>query len=117
MPWLGVKWKNASEWTPAGRYATSMAFPAFLDAAEKQRAADEWRDLQALGAAADYLPRVVIDWGKNHPGDARVPEALSLSIRAMRYGSSNALSHEAFLMLHRNYPHSEWAEQTPFWYQ
>lgn len=102
---------------PTGPSLTSAGFPAFLSAAEKQRAATEWRELYALGTASRYLPRVVIDWGKKHPNDPRVPEALYLAIRAMRYGSSNELSHEAFLLLHQNYPKSEWARKTPFWFK
>jgi hypothetical protein len=102
---------------PTGPSLTSAGFPAFLSAAEKQRAATEWRELYALGTASRYLPRVVIDWGKKHPNDPRVPEALYLAIRAMRYGSSNELSHEAFLLLQQNYPKSEWARKTPFWFK
>lgn len=100
-----------------GLQLPSVGFPAFLSATEKQRAASEWHELYALGSASRYLPRVVIDWGKKHPNDPRVPEALHLTIRAMRYGSSNELSHEAFLLLHQNYPESEWAKQTPYWFK
>ena len=95
----------------------SAGFPDFLSAEEKQRAAAEWGKLQALGSSSRYLPRVVINWGKKHPNDPRVPEALHLAVRAMRYGDSNELSHEAYLLLHQNYPKSEWAEQTPYWFK
>jgi hypothetical protein len=102
---------------PAGPKIPLVGYPAFLDAADKKRAAAEWRELFALGSASRYLPRVVIDWGKKHPDDPRVPEALYLAIRAMRYGSSNELSHAAFAMLHEKYPQSEWAKKSPFWYK
>jgi hypothetical protein len=105
------------EWVPIGPKLPSVGFPAILDAAEKQRAAAEWRELSALGSASHYLPRVVIEWAKKHPGDPRVPEALHLAIRAMRYGSSNEWSREAFTLLHKNYPNSEWAKQTPYWFK
>ena len=95
----------------------SVGFPAILDTAEKQSAAAEWRELYALGSASHYLPRVVIDWGNKHPSDPRVPEALHLAVRAMRYGSSNEWSHDAFTLLHKNYPNSEWAKQTPYWFK
>jgi len=115
---------TASGSTPAltegettGPMVTSTEFPAILDKAERQRGAAEWRELHALGSASRYLPRVVIDWGKKHPSDPRVPEALHLAIRAMRYGSSNEWSREAFTLLHKNYPNSEWAKQTPYWFK
>ena len=101
----------------AGPKLPLVGYPAFLDAAGKKRADAEWRSLFALGSASRYLPRVVIAWGKKHPDDLRVPEALYLAIRAMRYGSSNELSHAAFLLLHQNYPQSEWAKKSPFWYK
>jgi hypothetical protein len=104
-------------WVTIGPPVPSVGFPAILDAAEKQRAAAEWRELSALGSASHYLPRVVIEWGKKHPSDPRVPEALYLAIRAMRYGSSNEWSHEAFTLLHKDYPKSEWAKQTPYWFE
>ena len=99
------------------RRSPLVGYPAFFDTAGKKRAANEWRELFALGSASRYLPRVVIDWGKKHPDDPRVPEALYLAIRAMRYGSSDALSHDAFAMLHEKYPQSEWAKKSPFWYK
>ena len=102
---------------PAGPKIPLVGYPAFFDTAGKKRAANEWRELFALGSASRYLPRVVIDWGKKHPDDPRVPEALYLAIRAMRYGSSDALSHDAFAMLHEKYPQSEWAKKSPFWYK
>jgi hypothetical protein len=95
----------------------AVGFPDFLSAAEKQSASVENGELSALGPASQYLPRVVIDWGKKHPHDPRVPEALYLAIRAVRYGSSNEWNHEAFLLLHQNYPNSEWAKKTPYWFK
>jgi hypothetical protein len=102
---------------PTGPKLPLVGYPAFFNAADKKRAAAEWRELFALGSASRYLPRVVLDWGKKHPDDPRVPEALYLAIRAMRYGSSNELSHDAFAMLHEKYPQSEWAKKSPFWYK
>jgi hypothetical protein len=106
-----------TEGETTGPTATSAGLPAILDTAGRQRAAAEWRELHALGSASRYLPRVVIDWEKKHPSDPRVPEALHLAIRAMRYGSSNERSREAFTLLHKNYPNSEWAKQTPYWFK
>ena len=76
--------------------------------------------MESYGSAPLYLPRIVIEWAKKHPDDTRVPEALHLAVRATRYGCDdvvkNPYSHEAFNLLHHNYPKSEWAKKTPFWF-
>ena len=104
-------------WVTIDPNVLSIGFPAVLNSAQKLRAAAEQAELRALGGASHYLPRVVLDWGKKHVADPRVPEALHLAVRAMRYGSSNEWSHEAFTLLHKNYPNSEWANQTPYWFK
>ena len=99
----------------------SGSAPAFLDGAEKLQAASERQQLHALGAAPTYLPQTVIDWATLHPDDPRVPEALHLAVRATRYGCGgeqpNRLSRRAYTMLRQNYPRSEWAKKTPFWFE
>jgi hypothetical protein len=49
-----------------------------------------------------------------------VPQALHLAVRATRYGCMNAqsgaASKQAFDLLHRKYPKTEWARKTKFWY-
>ena len=63
------------------------------------------------------LAGVAIEYGRAHP---RVPEALHLAVRATRYGptddASHALSKQAFELLHRRYPNSEWAKNTKYYY-
>jgi hypothetical protein len=100
--------------------APAPSFPAFLDTAQRQRAAAQWQRLSSYGSAARYLPRVVVEWAKKHPDDGRVPEALHLAVRATRYGCDegrpNPLSREAFTILHQVYPRSDWARKTPYWF-
>ena len=49
-----------------------------------------------------------------------VPESLHYFVRATRYGcvdkSIRRYSREAFDLLHRKYPKSEWTMKTPYWY-
>jgi hypothetical protein len=101
--------------------APATPFPALLDAGERQRATAEWKRLSSYGTAGRYLPGTVIAWAKKHPEDARVPEALHLAVRAVHYGcgdgKDNLLGGEAFKILHKNYPKSEWAKQTPYWFK
>lgn len=89
---------------------------------EQARAADtEWKTLSSTGSSYQYLPKVIIDWAKTHPNDPRVPEALHFSSRVSRYGCAqdsdkNNFSHEAFTLLHKNYPQSEWTQKTKYWF-
>ncbi len=94
---------------------------AFITTEEAQAADRESRTLLAIGSSYQYLPKVIIAWAKTHPDDARVPEALHFSSRVSRYGCSqdsdkNNFSHEAFTLLHKNYPQSEWTQKTKYWF-
>ena len=95
--------------------------PRFLTVSERESAAMEIRKLGELGSAPNYFGRVVTSWAKTHGDDPRVPEALHLTVRATRYGctdeSTAAYSKAAFLLLHRNYPRSEWAKRTPYYFK
>jgi tetratricopeptide (TPR) repeat protein len=115
-------WSDYRDQTPA--YvppAQNPASPAFLTADERTLADTQWKQLKQVGPAPNYFGRVVLDWAKDHPDDQRVPEALSLVVRATRYGcndkQSGGFSRRAFDLLHQKYPKSEWAAKTPHWYQ
>ncbi len=94
--------------------------PSWLTAAERQAGEREWRKLSAIGAAPLYFAPAVLDWAKAHPDDPRVPEALHYFVRSTRFGcvdrSIGPYSREAFNLLHRKYPKSEWTKKTPYWY-
>jgi hypothetical protein len=94
--------------------------PSWLTPAERERAEREWHNLSEIGAAPMYFAPVVLGWAKTHPDDPRVPEALHYFVRATRYGcvdkSIGRYSREAFDLLHRKYPKSEWTKNTPHWF-
>lgn len=94
--------------------------PAFLHAEQKTKGQQEWKRVRALGVAPNYFAREVVAFGKQHPDDPRVPEALYLAIRSTRYGCTDKetgkLSKAAFEFLHARYPSSEWAKRTKFWF-
>ncbi len=100
--------------------------PPFLTSDQARDAQSELKQLQKLGAAADYLPATVLQWVKAHPDDPRAPEALHFAVRATRYGCYNAAksdakptksySREAFQLLHKKYEDSPWAKETPYWF-
>lgn len=93
--------------------------PDFLDANNLSAADREWKQASAE-PAPNYFGSVVLNWAKQHPDDAHLPEALHLVVRATRYGNGNkdtgAISKAAFEQLHRKYPKNEWAKKTPYWF-
>jgi hypothetical protein len=94
--------------------------PSFLDQVQRHAAEKESSALVALPAAPTWLGEQTLAWANRHPADPRVPEALHLVVRSTRYGCADAdsgeYSKQAFTLLHRRYPKSEWAERTPYWF-
>ena len=72
--------------------------------------------------ASVFLGERVLAYADRHPRDPRVAEALHRVVRVTRYGCARGLdangriSHTAFTRLHRDYPRSEWAKETPYWF-
>jgi hypothetical protein len=93
----------------------------FLPAAGRAQAVAEWRKLQSVPTAPDWLAAQTLAFAQAHPQDPRVPEALYLVVRATRFGctrdKTGGFSHRAFDLLHRRYPNTEWAGKTPYWFQ
>jgi hypothetical protein len=91
----------------------------FLPLDQQARGAREWSQLTTLATAPDYLAAQTIDWAKSNADDLRAPEALHLAVRATRYGCSEQgtpYSRQAFDLLHKRYPNSEWTAKTKYWY-
>ncbi|MCU1274164.1 MAG: hypothetical protein JWO48_1595 [Bryobacterales bacterium] len=101
-------------------YSTGAPSAQFLSPAQKTKALEEWLELSKAPAAPDYLTTQTVEWARSHRDDPRVPEALHLAVQATRYGCASAEtgrhSEEAFRLLHRTYPDSEWARKTRYWY-
>jgi hypothetical protein len=105
------------EITPENRLSAAP----FLTVEEIRAANVERKTLRAAGSSYRYLPRVIIAWARTHPNDPRVPEALHFSSRVSRYAcyqdsDQNNFSHQAFKLLHKNYPKSEWTKKTKYWF-
>jgi hypothetical protein len=94
--------------------------PAWLSAADRQRAAAELSRMRAQGTASDFFARAAISWAKTHPRDPRSPEALHLTVRSTRNGCHDSdtgdYSRAAFVLLHKQYPNSKWARRTKYWF-
>ncbi|HEX2061509.1 MAG TPA: hypothetical protein VHK90_12280, partial [Thermoanaerobaculia bacterium] len=93
--------------------------PRFLD--REDTADAEATRLYEMGAGATWIFRQLLARAKSHPDDPRVPESLSLAIKATRHAcgdkDTTALAKQAFQLLHRRYAKTKWAEETPYWYE
>jgi hypothetical protein len=101
------------------RVDADLALPLFasLDAGAKAELAEIQPRLQQ-GVAAVFGP-AIIDYARHNVDDARVARLLHRVVFASRYacsGGPGTVSRAAFQLLHANYPGSEWAKQTPYWY-
>ncbi|HET9269843.1 MAG TPA: hypothetical protein VFO31_16815 [Vicinamibacterales bacterium] len=100
-----------------------VPFPAFVTEAERRDTASELDALKAAGVPRVYLTGAAIDWARARPTDPDAAEALALAIEGWRWSSCNVdgpksnLPQTAFALLHRQFPESEWAKQTKYWYE
>jgi hypothetical protein len=94
--------------------------PSFLTPAQETTMEQEWQKMQGIDTAPNYLCAIVIDRAGKNISDPRVPEALHLAVRSTRYGATDdkttGFSKQAFQLLHKNYPKSEWAGKTKYWF-
>ncbi|CAK0756549.1 hypothetical protein CCP4SC76_2790006 [Gammaproteobacteria bacterium] len=97
-----------------------MVTATFLNEQERAIAKQESSRLNALDTAPNYLVRQVMLRFAEHPKDPRLAEAFHLAVRATRYGCKNddtsPLSKKAFQLLHKQFPNSEWTQETPYWF-
>jgi hypothetical protein len=100
-------------------YADGAPQAQFLSADERARGRREWAEISKMAPAPDYLAGQTVEWARSNPTDPRAPEALHLAVRATRYGcdvGKSGSSKEAFQLLHRRYPDSDWARKTKYYY-
>ncbi|HEX7109770.1 MAG TPA: hypothetical protein VF224_11085, partial [Aestuariivirga sp.] len=83
-----------------------------------------WKEIRALASmpgAPRLLAQSAIRWGKASKGDDGAPEALALAVRTTRYGCSwhgghRAYSKPAQQLLQSKFSDTNWAKQTPYWF-
>jgi len=97
-----------------------LPFPPFLGDAQRRATEQEVEALKGLDAPRTYLMAEAIKWARARRTDPDAAEALALSIEGWRwspcsYGQS-AFPGDAFALLHRQFPDSEWAKKTKYWY-
>jgi hypothetical protein len=96
------------------------SYPQFLTPAQVNEAEREQKSLIASGNSATHLTRRAVAFATQNPNHADVPEILHLAVRSTRYGCKDDetlnLSKQAFQILHRRYPNSEWTKKTPYYF-
>ena len=94
--------------------------PAFLTAAQKAEGEKQGKTIGSLPVRTAYLAPVLIEWAKTKPDDAEAPKALHFFVAATRpvcqHEGSGGRSKEAFKLLHTQWPKTEWAKKTPYFY-
>lgn len=130
---------NAPELTPNGQtnqpgcgvgFADQVSlhalWPAFLDQTSRNTAEREAKQLKAIASRSDWLGPSLLAYAKANLNDAEVPKALHFFIAATRLEHIDwrdpknkgrpHWSKQAFVLLHKNYPNSDWARKTKYFY-
>jgi len=79
------------------------------------------REIAALGAMRSYLGAEALKWAREKRRDVDVAEALALAVQQWHFGCGDDakwdIAHQAFTVLHRQFPQSAAAKRTPYWYK
>jgi len=97
---------------------------SFLTAQDRAIAAKQRAALDAMPGGVVWLGRRTVAYAKAHPEERRAAEALARVVYATHYGcyktdeeqQRKVVSKDAFELLHRQYPKSEWAMKTKYYY-
>jgi hypothetical protein len=124
--WLSKGWDLSLGYgcsvSPALEASNGPPPPPFVDAATQTRAREEAKRLTAMGLAnpAIFRADTVVAWAKSHKTDSRVPDDLSDAVngtrRACGGADATAASKRAWKVLHNQFPKSDAAHRTKYWY-
>lgn len=106
--------------------------PRFLNEEQRAEGEREQQSLRQLSLRSIFLAPTLMAWASAKPNDAEAPKALHLLVASMRNESPwayaaeerlpaqtelrNKYSRQAFAMLHKLYPNSDWARKTKYYY-
>ncbi len=94
--------------------------PNFMTAEQTAAGVREQKQITASGNSATFLARRAVEFANRNPNHPQTPEMLHLAVRSTRYGCIDGdtlkYSKEAFTILHKRYPKSEWTAKTPYWF-
>jgi len=93
----------------------------FISQEDQKAAANELEQLDKFPRGPEWLGAETLSYAAAHPDDARIPEALHLTVRATRYGCTGdgaaKISKSAYDLLHKKYPDNPWTKKTPYWFK
>ena len=101
---------------------THQDFTDYLNLWERGVGSTGMTAFRAAGPARELLTREAIAWARTAPDDVNAAEALARAVDGWRRACGSPLSDPdlprlAFTTLHRQFPKSEWAARTPYWYR
>jgi hypothetical protein len=101
--------------------ARTIPRPAFITVEEAAAAEREMRDVAALGPMRSYLGAAALGWARAKRRDVDVAEALALAVQQWHFGCGDEgrwdIARQAFTVLHAQYPQSDAAKRTRYWYK
>jgi hypothetical protein len=85
---------------------------------EQQKNQKKQENLILESSVIKPLAETIFNYYALNPGDDKIPESLHMLTFYNRYCArdKSIWPGEVFRFLHRNYPHSEWAKRTPYYY-
>jgi hypothetical protein len=119
--WCGVE-DSAGDGASRLIVSDGVPFPPFITDAERRDTASELDALTRAGSPRAWLTTAVIGWARERRTDPEAAEALALTVDGWRWSRCEAdppksdLPRQAFALLHRQFPQSEWAKKTLYWY-
>jgi len=106
-----------------------MLAPQFLSPAQLQQARREQDRLTSLPIRSEWLADRLLPWAASNQADAEAPKALHFLVASTRMecpagpakergADTPAPTHsrDAFRLLHKRWPGSEWAAKTKYWF-
>lgn len=106
-----------------------MQAPQFLTPAQLQQARREHERLAALPIRTEWLADRLLPWAASNQADAEAPKALHFLVASTRMECPGGPAQErragtpepthsrdAFRLLHKRWPGSEWAAKTKYWF-
>ncbi|KRC03308.1 hypothetical protein [Duganella sp. Root198D2] len=106
--------------------------PRFLGKEQRAEGEREQQGLRQLSLRSMFLAPTLMAWASAKPNDVEAPKALHLLLASMRnecawaptaegptpaqWELRNKYSKQAFAMLHKLYPSSDWAKKTKYYY-
>jgi hypothetical protein len=120
--WCGVQGEAGNTATRLITGAERTPSPAFLSEAERAAVDQELAALTAAGVPRALLMSEAVAWAQTRRTDPDAAEALALAIEGWRWSPCSGqtersdLPSRAFALLHRQFPDSEAAKRTKYWY-